>query len=134
MILDANIWAAAADLEDPHHASARSLLLRLRDDTWALDLTIYEVLNIALRRWQLAAAASKAARLVTERCAARLIRIDESLGAAAAEIAEQNNLTSYDAAYVAAARASGQILVSLDQKDLVRPGHAVTPEEALGRL
>lgn len=45
--------------------------------------------------------------------------------------ASEHGLTAYDAAYVAAARRNGWRLVSLDIRDLVSKGLAITPDAAL---
>jgi predicted nucleic acid-binding protein len=58
-------------------------------------------------------------------------RDDAHHGSDAAALALERGLSVYDAAYVAAARRRGASLVSLDVADLVRPGLAVLPEEAL---
>ena len=47
------------------------------------------------------------------------------------EIAVEYRLTSYDAAYVAAARRHDWQLVSTDIRDLVSKGLAVTPDAAV---
>jgi predicted nucleic acid-binding protein len=59
-----------------------------------------------------------------------LVRCDEGLVAAAAELAGTHGLSAYDAAYVAAAARIGARLVSCDLRDLVSPGHALSPAEA----
>jgi predicted nucleic acid-binding protein len=47
--------------------------------------------------------------------------------------ADEHGLSSYDAAYVTVARRRGWTLVSCDHRDLVGPGHAVTPDDVLAR-
>lgn len=46
------------------------------------------------------------------------------------KVVGEHGLTAYDAAYVAAARRNGWQLVSLDVRDLVSKGFAVTPDAA----
>ena len=46
------------------------------------------------------------------------------------KVVTEYGLTAYDAAYVAAARRCGWQLVSLDLRDLVSKGLAVTPDAA----
>ncbi len=46
------------------------------------------------------------------------------------KVVSEHGLSAYDAAYVAAARRNGWQLVSLDVKDLVSRGLAVTPDRA----
>jgi predicted nucleic acid-binding protein len=62
----------------------------------------------------------------------RLVRVDAELAGAAAALAATSGLTVYDAAYVVCARRGGWTLVSCDLRDLVRPGLAVAPDQALG--
>lgn len=69
--------------------------------------------------------------LVAVRSGDRLVRVDLRLVTAAVELAGQHGLTAYDAAYVAAARRNGWQFVSLDVRDLVSKGLAVTPDAAV---
>ena len=62
----------------------------------------------------------------------RLVRVDADLLADAIALAAAEGLTLYDAAYVACARSRGWTLVSTDLRDLVRPGLATSPPDALG--
>jgi predicted nucleic acid-binding protein len=57
--------------------------------------------------------------------------VDRELIDEAIEVVAEHGLSSYDAAYVAAARRYGWQLVSLDVRDLVSRGLAVTPDAAL---
>ncbi|MCP9488859.1 MAG: hypothetical protein MSC31_03180 [Solirubrobacteraceae bacterium MAG38_C4-C5] len=50
---------------------------------------------------------------------------------AALDLAATQDLSAYDAAYVACAQLRGWTLVSLDERDLVGPGHAVSPAALL---
>lgn len=52
--------------------------------------------------------------------------------ATAAELAIEHDLSVYDAAYVAAARAWGGVLVSCDVRDLVSKGLAQLPGDTQG--
>ena len=61
-----------------------------------------------------------------------LIRANESLLGAAANLASTHDLSGYDAAYVAAASAAGARLVSCDVRDLVSVGFAVSPGAVVG--
>lgn len=129
--LDASVLLARADTADDHHASAAALL-RAPDPLATLDLAYYEVINVALRAWRDPALAGDLRQAVAaiDRDGG-LVHMDESLAGATAEIAERHGLGAYDAAYVAAARRSGAMLVSCDARDLVEPGFAVTPAQAL---
>lgn len=69
--------------------------------------------------------------LLLVRCGERLVRVDHALACDAVQLTIESGLSVYDAAYVAAARRNGWQLVSLDVRDLVSKGLAVTPDAAL---
>jgi len=130
--LDASILLARADPDDEEHGSSVTVLGGATPLA-TLDLAYYEVVNVALRAWDDAALAADLRRAITaiERDGG-LVRIDETLAAATADLAALHGLSAYDAAYVVAAGRRGMRLVSCDLRDLVRPGFAVTPTQALG--
>ena len=152
LLLDASVWLAALDPDDRYYAAARTLVEVTGDDAdedtgddareddlaedgpvclAALDLTLYEVANVAVVSWRSQADAERLVELIRLTCAETLDRVDEQRMHEAATIATEHDLTVYDAAYVAAARKYDWTLVSCDLKDLVRPGFAVTPDAAL---
>jgi predicted nucleic acid-binding protein len=134
LLLDASVWLAALDAEDRNHLAARAILEASADDTVglaALDLTLYELANVAVVRWRSSADAERLVDLVGLACPDTLQRVDDALARQAAAIAADHDLTVYDAAYVAAARNNDWTLVSSDVADLVRPGHAIPPESAI---
>jgi predicted nucleic acid-binding protein len=96
----------------------------------ALDLTLYEVVNAVARQYRQTDQAQRIARALLGTCGDHLVRVDGSLGEEMAAVASEHGLTAYDAAYVAAARRNGWQLVSLDVRDLVSKGLAVTPDRA----
>jgi predicted nucleic acid-binding protein len=57
--------------------------------------------------------------------------MDHALGEEVVRVVSEHDLSAYDAAYVAAARRNGWQLVSLDLRDLVSKGLAVTPDAAV---
>lgn len=125
--LDASVLLASEDLDDENHAHARRLL-RGDEPLATLDLALYEATNVAVRVWH----DRSAARRLRERVSAvaddgGVVRVEDSLIADAAEIAEEHGISVYDAAYVAAARGSGGHLVSCDVRDLVSRGLACLP-------
>lgn len=122
------MWLAAADAEDRFHDAARSLVRSDRVLHAALDLTVYEVGNVAARSWGDPDRAQRLCRLVLAGSGTRLVRVDDGLAEDAVRIASEERITAYDAAYVAASRRQGLTLVSLDLADLVTPGLAVTPD------
>lgn len=97
----------------------------------ALDLTLYEVANVAVVRWRSPPVARDLAQAIRVACGGRLIRVDPNLLDSAVAIAHAEGLTVYDAAYVACARREDWQLVSTDLADLVRPGLALSPDAAL---
>lgn len=126
-LLDASVLLASEDLDDEHHEDALRLLAG-EDPLATLDLAFYEVTNVAVCAWHDQAAAER----LRERVAALaddggLMRADSSLLSSAAEIADDQGISVYDAAYVAAARRSESHLVSCDVRDLVSRGLALRP-------
>lgn len=131
LLLDSSIWLAAFDPDDKFRDSAARLIApgdgerQLR----ALDLTVFEVANVALKKWRSPADARRLAELVEISCASDLERVDGETASYTVDVAAELGLTAYDAAYVAVARRRGWTLVSCDMKDLVEPGHAVAPDD-----
>jgi predicted nucleic acid-binding protein len=132
MLLDANVWLASRNNREHGHAPARQLVATAgRRPFAALDLTLYEVANIAVKAWRSAAAAQRVTDLVRASCSRNIVSIDGELLARTIAVADEHGLSAYDAAYVAAADINGWTLVSGDHKDLVEPGLAITAEQAL---
>jgi predicted nucleic acid-binding protein len=131
LLVDASVWAALERPEDRYNAEARAIVLNLEQPVAALDLTLYEVANVAVRKFGQPQRAVFLTRLIRRRCADRMVRVDSDLIDAASALADEHGITAYDAAYVAAARHNGWTLVSGDLRDLVSKGLAVTPDAAL---
>ena len=131
LLLDAGVWIASRDPEDRHQAASLELTFDTAQAAAMLDLTLYEVANAVIRRWNDPRAATKLCRSIELRCKENVIRIDSALIEAAAEIAADHDLTSYDAAYVAVARRYDWQLVSTDIEDLVSRGLAITPDRSV---
>lgn len=129
-LVDASVWARLAEPHDRFHREVREFLVESEATLAALDLTLFEVANAVGVKMRQPQRAGWLFDLVAVRCADRLVRVDGDLLAAAVEVAERDGLTAYDAAYVAAARRNGWQLVSLDVRDLVSKGFAVTPDDA----
>lgn len=130
LLLDASVWLAALDRDDAQHAPSRRLLEAAAAGSAilaALDLTLYEVANVAIVRWRSPADAERLTEVVWLACADTLERVDDELVRQAAALAAASDLTVCDGAYVAAARRRGWTLVSCDRRDLVTPGHALAP-------
>jgi predicted nucleic acid-binding protein len=129
-LLDASVLLASEDLDDHQHEDAL-LLLGGVDPLATLDLAFYEVANVAVRAWRDQAAANRLReRVVAVADDHGLVRAGPALLAHAAALAEEQGISVYDAAYVAAADDAGARLVSCDVRDLVSRGLACLPGEA----
>jgi predicted nucleic acid-binding protein len=133
LLLDASVWLAALDRDDDFHLSARELVEAAAvgaKTLAALDLTLYEVANVAVVRWHSRRDAVRLVELIRLACTDTLERASPELLEQAAALAAEHELTVYDAAYVAAGRARDWTLVSADLTDLVASGLAVSPDRA----
>lgn len=131
VLLDAGVWIATYDFDDPHYQPARELILDGTVVSAALDLTLYEIANGVLKRWGSPEAATELGASAATRCSDHFVSVDIELIEATAVLAGEFGLTSYDAAYVAVAQRHDWTLVSTDVKDLVSQGLAVTPDAAV---
>ncbi len=129
LLLDASVWIAAVDPDDPYHLTARPLILDPTRPLGALDLTLYEIANVVGAIKGRRELAGRLCRAILKRSEGRLARIDATLAERAMTLAAEHRLTAYDAAYVAAARKHRWTLVSADVKDLVKPGLALAPND-----
>lgn len=133
LFLDASVILAAEDAEDPNHDAARTLL-RGTEPLATLDLAYYETGNVAVHAWRdLPAAARIRRRIEGIGDDGGIVDADAALLADAADVAEENGISVYDAAYVAAARTMTAQLVSCNIRDLVSRGLAILPSAAPGR-
>jgi predicted nucleic acid-binding protein len=130
--LDASVLLAAEDLDDVHQEASAALLKTGSLST--LDLAIYEITNVAVRRWRDPAASLRLRERVWAIAELGiLVRVDRPLGERAAEIARQHDLSAYDAAYVAGAERLGVQLASCNERDLISRGLARAPKDLLSR-
>jgi predicted nucleic acid-binding protein len=129
-LVDAGVWVAIADPDDRYHAVAHSIVSDVEGSLAALDLTLYEVANVMGPKKGQPREGRILSRLIAKRCGENVIAVDSDLVDSALEIAAEHRLTAYDAAYVAAARRHGWILISTDIADLVSKGLAVAPDAA----
>lgn len=126
-MLDAGVLLASEDSDDEHHADA-AWLLSCEDPLATLDLAFYEVTNVAVRAWRDLAAAGRLCERVDALAEdGGVVRADAALLSSASVIADEEGISAYDAAYVAASRRSGGQLVSCDVRDLVSRGLARLP-------
>lgn len=131
LLLDASIWIAAALPADPGHESAFALIRKPPRLLAAIDLTAYEIANAVGVRDRQPDSAKTMSRVLRRRCGGRIAVLDPDLLELTLLVAREHGLTAYDAAYVAAARMNRWQLVSLDVRDLVSKGLAVTPDAAV---
>ncbi len=129
LLLDAGVWLAARDADDRFHEESRALIAA-GGALGALDLTLYEVANVATKRWRSPAEAKRLVALVLRACEGRLVRAGEEIVTAAVAAAAKHSITVYDAAYVVSAERYGAKLVSTDLRDLVDAGLAISPAAA----
>jgi predicted nucleic acid-binding protein len=92
---------------------------------------MYEVGNVLGARDGRPDEAVDMCRLIGGRCGDAIVSVDSLLIRSALGIARENRLSAYDASYVAAAHREGWTLVSVDIKDLVSKGLAITPDAAV---
>ncbi len=137
VVSDANValkWFHSEGEEEVE--PARALLAGQRERTVALrilDLTPYEIGNALLHR-RLSVPAGRVAAVLdalSEICPT-IAPTSEDFGEAAA-LAEEHQLTLYDAAYAAVARRRGAQLVTLDRK-LLRAGLGRRPSDLAAEL
>ncbi|HEY6729694.1 MAG TPA: PIN domain-containing protein [Solirubrobacterales bacterium] len=131
LLVDASVWASLASPGESAHREAKDLLVDSAEVLGALDLTLFELANAVGVKMGRPERAQRLFELVAARCGERLVRVDSQLVTAAVEVAARHELTAYDAAYVAVAHRNDWQLVSLDLRDLVSKGLAVTPGAAL---
>lgn len=130
LLLDASVWVASGAPANRWHESASGLIRRPPGPLGAIDLTLHEVANAVGVRDRKPDAARALARILQRRCRNRIVALDAELFDVTLEVAAEYGLSAYDAAYVAAARRTGWQLVSIDIRDLVSKGLAVTPDVA----
>lgn len=129
-LLDASVWVVAAMENSPRYAEGAAIA-QGSAPVAALDLTLYEVVNAVGRQYRLPGQARMLVQVILRTCGENLGRMDRQLADETAAVVAEHGLSAYDAAYVAAARRNGWQLVSLDIRDLVSKGLAVTPDAAL---
>lgn len=129
-LVDASVWVAAVMPQHPQHAQA-DRFLRAGAPLTVLDLTLYEVANVVARKYGETEVARRLVQGLFRGSAQTPLRADVTLFEDGLDLMSEHGLTAYDAAYAAAARRNGWQLVSLDLRDLVSRGLAVTPEAAV---
>jgi predicted nucleic acid-binding protein len=130
-LVDASVWVSLVEREAPERNAAMSLVREQAQTMGVLDLTFYEVANAIGIKQRDPDGARQVGRLLLKCCRDRVFRVEAELVDSALRIAGEHGLTAYDAAYVATARRHDMTLVSLDLRDLVSNGLAVTPDAAV---
>ncbi len=128
-LVDASIWVAAVMPQHPQHEQAEQFL-RAGPPLVVLDLTLYEVANAVAGTYGRPDAARELLQGLFRGSVRPPLSADARLFEDGVDLMVEHGLTSYDASYVAAARRHGWQLVSLDFRDLVSKGLAVTPDAA----
>jgi predicted nucleic acid-binding protein len=116
---------AARELLAAHRGGAARLLL--------LDLAVYELGNVLLRRLGLPAAVVTDQLDLVRRLCGPVVHPTPSWHAEAAQLGERHRLTFYDASWATAARALGCPLVSVDRA-LLAADLAISPTTAAAAL
>ena len=128
-LVDASVWVAAVTPQHPQHGQAAKFL-EAGVPVAVLDLTLYEVANVVARNYRQPEEARRLVQGLPRASARSPLAVDVTLLEEGLDLMAEHGLTAYDAAYVAAARRNGWQLVSLDIRDLVSKGLAVTPDDA----
>ena len=128
-LVDSSVWVAAVMPQHPQHVQAERFL-RVGPPLMVLDLTLYEVANVVARNYGELDVARRLVQGLFRGSARPPLQADVTLFEHGLDLMSEHGLTAYDAAYVAAARRNGWQLVSLDVRDLVSKGLAVTPDAA----
>ena len=129
-LLDASVWVASGAPANRWYESASRLVRKPPAPLAAIDLTFYEVANAVGVRDGKPDAARALTQILRRRCRDRIVALDAELFDSTLEVAAEYDLSAYDASYVAVARRTGWRLVSIDIRDLVSKGLAVTPDAA----
>lgn len=128
------MWISAADPADERHSDSLELFSQSaagRFNPAILDLTLYEVANVAITKWRDQSRAARLSQEIELATVGRVVRCDSDLIVAATTIAEQYSISIYDASYVAASHACRWPLISIDVRDLVANDLAILPGDAL---
>jgi predicted nucleic acid-binding protein len=130
-LLDASIWHESKFADSPYADACRALAVDTNYPVATLSLALHEVTNTLGVRRARAEDAVDLCRLITGRCGHAIVGPDPMLMRSALSIAAEHGISAYDASYVAAAHREGWTLVSIDIRDLVSKGLAITPDAAV---
>lgn len=131
-LLDASVFIAMVDGRDRNHDAAYELLGKSDHSLATIDLARYEVTNVAVAAWRAPEESVVLLGLIeTLRADGGIIAPSADTFLRAADIAEEHQISAYDAAYAAASDETRRQLVSCDERDLVSNGLAILPADAL---
>ena len=130
-LLDASVWHESKEANSPYAEACRTLVVDTDYPVATLSFALLELSNSLGVRDGRAVEAEDMCRLIAGRCGSAIVEPNPLLMRSAIAIAAEHKITAYDAAYVAAARREDWTLVSLDFKDLVSKGLAITPDAAV---
>lgn len=131
LLLDASVWVDSMTPESRYYEVARTLVGDANRRVGTLALALHEVANSLGVRRESPRQAVDMCQLIVGRCGPAIVDPDPMLMRSAISIAAEHGIAAYDASYVAAARREGWTLVSVDIKDLVSKGLAITPDAAV---
>lgn len=131
LLLDASVWVDSMTPDSPYYEVARTLVGDASRRVGTLALALHEVANSLGVRRESPEQAVDMCRLIVGRCGPAIVDPDPMLMRSAISIASEHGIAAYDASYVAAARREGWTLVSIDFRDLVSKGLAITPDAAV---
>lgn len=139
-VIDASVFVADAQPQEPFHADANLLLEALAAHRYVLHVPAIVLSEIAAALARGAGdpdLARKAVSLYRRWPGVRIALVDETLGNLAAEIAAEYRIRGCDAVYVALAYAEQATLITLDGQQRERAPAAVsarTPAQALAEM
>jgi predicted nucleic acid-binding protein len=131
LLLDASVWHESKEADRPYVDACRTLVVDTKYSVGTLTLALHELASSLGARDGRADEAVDMCRLITGRCGHAIVAPDPLLMRSAISIAIEHGISAYDASYVAAARREGWTLVSVDIRDLVSKGLAITPDAAV---
>ena len=132
-VIDASVWVAAVDIQDPSHASARGCLQSLVRDDVVVIVPVHARVEVACalaRRFDDADLAQQLTETMFGAAFLREVPITDVFAREALILGTASRLRAADALYAALARAEDAVLITLDRELLERAG-GVSPADWL---
>lgn len=132
IVVDASVWVSRFSTDDQQHAASRAWLDRylLNDgDVTCPVIVLAEVAGGVARRTGRTRLAERAVDDILRLSGVRLVRVDFSLAAEAAQLATSLRLRGADAIYVATAHRLGIPLVTWDREQRERSASVIATYE-----